>query len=1093
MFILPFAEPRKIHRNKRWTRAGATRQNRGMKVPFTRKSLLDWAGEQVVSQAERMVEDGLVRKAEYAAPRVVGSVLWNNREMKTGLRILSGGLVESECPCYVSREKGLVCSHAIAVALVLVKRATDPLRDTRYRAERRRAERLADIEDGKYIRRAAPDTAGAVPAKVRLTLDAGWREPGRRGDFPVACDLLAPGRALPAGEAPRDTPFAFDKHDGNLLFVLEDICEGPAQSRLNLQAADFINILRLHVGRSLPCADGTEVQVGDTPMTTHLQMDLDRENGELLLNAHTELPFLKTGEFPLYVVAGRDGWVYGAGHFWPLQNVLPVPYQGMYAETRIVRRPAVLRFLQQELPVLSREMRVESDLSLDLFTLDPADPSFRLVVRGSPASLSAELYAVYGDLDLVAGRPDVRGDFAQPDPGDLLRYTVRNPGREKQALEDLRATGFGGESGDALTPIVGKRNVMNFFGRDLPPLRRRGWRIEIEGRARPFLEGLDFVTPVVRIGETADAGWFEVGFGFEERGGASLSAADIQLALRKGESFVTHGGRTLLIDADAVESMNGIFSDCAGEGAGRSGFFRMDGIHAAFVKSSLDALDGVDVEDTPAWRRQADRCNRTLRIQPVPLSGGLEKILRPYQKEGVNWMRFLEENGFGGLLADEMGLGKTIQALVWLSLRRCRDEARGKPALVVCPTSLVQNWAEEAARFTPDLRVLLLSGRERHERWEDVPQRDLAVTSYALLRRDLAQYEHLNFSAVILDEAQHIKNRSSQNALAAKQLKARHRFVLTGTPMENSVSDLWSIMDFLMPGYLGVHDTFRLRYEQPIARDGGEGEKAQVRLRRKLQPFLMRRLKRDVARDLPPKIERIAGCDLTADQQAVYRELLNASRSRIRGLVSQKGFQRCRMEILAVLMRLRQVCCHLDLLKLPGLEAEQPSGKMDHFFELLDEALDGGHRVLVFSQFVAMLQILRRELDRRELAYCYLDGATRERLKVVHRFNTERSVPVFLISLKAGGTGLNLTGADMVIHFDPWWNPAVENQATDRAYRIGQRRTVYSVKLIARDTVEERVLALQRRKQDVIRATIESDDAPAQQWNWEDVRELLEM
>ncbi len=456
-------------------------------------------------------------------------------------------------------------------------------------------------------------------------------------------------------------------------------------------------------------------------------------------------------------------------------------------------------------------------------------------------------------------------------------------------------------------------------------------------------------------------------------------------------------------------------------------------------------------------------------------------------------MRFMEQNGFGALLADEMGLGKTLQTLAWLQLERTDPDAQGKPALVVCPTSLVGNWAAEARTFTPALSILVISGKDRHDLWDELKDTDLAITSYALLRRDLDNYDDHEFSALILDEAQHIKNRATQNAIAAKQLRARQRIVLTGTPMENSVSDLWSIMDFLIPGYLGAHDVFKQLYEQPIARGGLEAESAQTRLRRKLQPFLMRRLKTDVAGDLPPKIERISTCQLSPDQSTVYRELLEASRRKIASMVKKKGFNQSRMEILTLLMRLRQTCCHLDLLKLEGVKAQQPSSKLDQCFELLDEALDGGHRVLIFSQFVSMLHIIRDELEDRGIAHCYLDGSTRERMQEVHRFNTNRDIPIFLISLKAGGTGLNLTGADMVIHFDPWWNPAVENQATDRAHRIGQKRTVYSVKLITEDTVEEKVLALQKKTRAIIDATVESDEQAIKSMSWEDIEAIFDL
>jgi SNF2 family DNA or RNA helicase len=298
-------------------------------------------------------------------------------------------------------------------------------------------------------------------------------------------------------------------------------------------------------------------------------------------------------------------------------------------------------------------------------------------------------------------------------------------------------------------------------------------------------------------------------------------------------------------------------------------------------------------------------------------------------------------------------------------------------------------------------------------------------------------------------------------------------------------------MDFLMPHYLGSHDSFRHNTEIPIAQGGPEGEVAQARLRRKLQPFLMRRLKTEVARDLPPRIERIAACTLSPDQKAVYKQLIDNSRNKLTNLVAKQGFDKSRMEVLKTLLRLRQACCHLDLLRMEGLKVEAPSAKMELFFELLDEALDGGHRVLVFSQFVSMLTILRRQMEQRQIPYCYLDGSTKDRMNVVHQFNTDRKIPVFLISLKAGGVGLNLTGADMVIHFDPWWNPAVENQATDRAHRIGQKRTVYSVKLITKGTVEEKVLEMQRRKKAIIDATLATGQSGFNAMTWTDIQDLL--
>jgi SNF2 family DNA or RNA helicase len=447
-----------------------------------------------------------------------------------------------------------------------------------------------------------------------------------------------------------------------------------------------------------------------------------------------------------------------------------------------------------------------------------------------------------------------------------------------------------------------------------------------------------------------------------------------------------------------------------------------------------------------------------------------------------------------------MGLGKTLQTLAFLNgvvERMSNGKIQNSvPALIVCPTSLVFNWVNEVKKFTPKLRVLALHGPNRHSHFSEVKNSDLVVTSYALIRRDAEKYKEIEFDTVVLDEAQHIKNRQTQNAQAVKAIRAEHRVVLTGTPLENSVLDLWSIFDFLMPGYLGSAQDFRERYELPIARE--KNPEAQARLARRLRPFILRRLKTDVAKDLPPKIEQVSFCELTDDQRAVYNQILELSRKEILDAVGAQGLAKSKMVILTALLRLRQICCDLRLLKLEGNEKSgnqelrnETSGKLDAFSELLDEIIDGGHRVLVFSQFSSMLGLLREKLKTEGTEFCYLDGSTNNRGEVVERFQKTPNIPVFLISLKAGGVGLNLTGADTVVHFDPWWNPAVEDQATDRAHRIGQSKVVTSYKLITRDTVEEKILNLQTRKRELIKATLAGEAEFAEALSWEEIQELL--
>ena len=1064
-----------------------------MKLPITTKILQDWGGAVTFRDGKTLFERGLVLDATCGADRIEGTLSWGSRSIKTAARILPDHSCENLCPCRDNVERGVVCAHVIALGLALLARHNDPERERKLQEEERRARRLKEISDKAFFKRAAPGAPGALNCAVLLGLPRGWREAVATGRVPVRTFLEYRGERHPVSTVPHDVVLGLTPADEAVLFALEEIAAGSVPAELPVDLEDFLHLLALHSGRSLWEEGGRELPVNATPVATLLRVDLDHENGELLLVAHTELPFLRGAEIPTYLVTGRAGWIFGGGNFWPLEKLLPQPLWEIYRHQVVVPRTDVPRFLREEMPRLAARVRLEAEVEPDVFSFDPETPEFRLVVRGSPASLAVKLLAVYGDVELAAGQSSIKGSFAHPDPEDILRYTIRDLPAEEQALAALTRFGLAGRHGADLNAIVGTREVLNFLGTAVPALRRKGWRVEWDGRIRSVMDNAVFATPVVRI-EPDAAGWFEVRFDYDDGAGNSLSSAEIQRALRKGDAYLEQHGRTILLDAEAIRALQSVFSDCASGEGSRPGSFRLAPVYAAYAASALQALDGVDVEAPPDWLQSAAQKNRLEPMAVESLDPALERLLRPYQKDGVHWLRFLEHNRFGGILADEMGLGKTLQTLVWLTMAIAgRTGGDRKPSLVVCPTSLVDNWAAEASRFTPWLKIGTMTGADRHNRWKDLAGLDVVVTSYALMRRDIDLYAPLDFMAVILDEAQHIKNQSTQNAQAAKRLRADHRLVLTGTPIENGVSDLWSIMDFLMPGYLGSHESFHTNIEQPIAQGGPEGELAQWKLRRKLRPFLLRRLKKDVAKELPPKIERIAACALSADQKKVYVALLEDSRHKIAELVAAQGFQRSKFEILNTLLRLRQACCHLDLLKLEGLEVKEPSAKMDLFFELLDEAMDAGHRVLVFSQFVSMLTILRRDLDRRGLRYCYLDGATQERLKIVQEFNRTPAIPLFLISLKAGGTGLNLTGADMVIHYDPWWNPAVENQATDRAYRIGQKRTVYSVKLIAQDSIEERVLALQRKKQQVYNATLEDDDSAADVRNltWEDVQELL--
>jgi len=470
------------------------------------------------------------------------------------------------------------------------------------------------------------------------------------------------------------------------------------------------------------------------------------------------------------------------------------------------------------------------------------------------------------------------------------------------------------------------------------------------------------------------------------------------------------------------------------------------------------------------------------------LPATLEGVLRDYQKTGFRWLRSLASCGFGGILADDMGLGKTVQAIAFiLSLRQ--EEPEQPPALVVAPASLIYNWEAESKKFAPQLRATVVAGtkQERRELLATTTA-DILITSYPLLRRDSALYTALSFSSCFLDEAQSIKNPASLTAQCARRIKAAHRFALTGTPIENSLTELWSIFQFIMPGYLQSHKKFLKRYGstgEPAAPEGTATLAAKVR------PFILRRLKGEVLTELPPKIEHRYLSDLTLDQKKIYLAYLERLRSEAAASLQDSGFNRSRIQILAGLMRLRQICCH------PALFVDNyrgESAKLLQLRELLGEAIDGGHRILLFSQFTGMLQLIKGVLDREGYRYFYLDGATKtnERLQMVDAFNGGEA-EIFLISLKAGGTGLNLTGADVVIQYDLWWNPAVEEQAAGRAHRIGQKKVVQVIRLLARGTIEEKIYELQQKKKELIDRVIQPGETFLSAMDESDICEILEL
>jgi superfamily II DNA or RNA helicase/REP element-mobilizing transposase RayT len=1350
------------------------------------------AGWEAVQHARALLGAGKVLSSNWTPPLLKGVVQAGETSYRSGLVINSSFDVENICTCRAAREDGTICAHSVAVGLHHLKGSTPPVeaggkpgRHTGLATGRpaapavaRHPVRLARAENGE-------------PLTISVIFPPNLAESVARGRAMLVLEGTTRRGRGPLNALVKAGPFALAPEDARLLDAAELAAGGDTPGMMQLPAKDFLALLphlaghpRLSIGR-------------DQPLT------VSREPAPLPLRAALE----DTGEITLWLKPGtRVPQVFGDGaNAWALTEVKAAPGRpettgtaaGRATRTtlaplalapqfrevlqREIRLPRtqVPQFLSQDWPRLAAVSPVECNFRLEDFQLSPQAPKFILNLAGGLAQLSGTLQCAYGPRIMTVGVTAKEESAWLPDPANPRRYSTRDLGSEHKAYMRLRAAGFTGPNAQGQWQLTGQDQVVAFFAREFPRLERE-WQVALEERLERSTEkNFERITPEFRVLPSGEQ-WFDLEVGFKSGTGERFSAADIQQLLRGGGRKLRNG-KFALIDSGAVEELQEVLLDCAPQqraGTTDPGVtrYRMGTEQAGFLDATLQE-QGFTVAAPPQWREQVRQQTGEAKLVCPPL-GSLDAVLRPYQKHGVAWLRFLRDNRFGGVLADEMGLGKTLQVLTHLStivgrasrpssnfpapapvavlqaktkrdaeptartvsgegdnnedgrdarptlamfkafdpsrpasvslrhlphwrqdgttyfvtyrlgdslpaekigrwqaerdawiaehprpwtaelaeefhdrfgerLNRWLDAGEGscllkrpdlaeivegslrhfdseryvldwfvvmpnhvhalvtplasfelgqilqgwrsftahqinklagrtgplwqdevfdhivrssaawekfadyirknpanarltagqyrvghgsgvrgeertapvlsapgsasvrpektynedgrdaRPTLVICPTSLVFNWAAEAAKFTPELRVLTLNGPDRHADFGRIPQSDLVITSYALIRRDAERYRGLEFDTVVLDEAQHIKNRQTQNAVAVKSIRSAHRLVLTGTPLENSVLDLWSLYDFLMPGYLGTAQDFRERYELPITKEKDAASIA--RLAKRVKPFLLRRLKRDVAKDLPAKLEQVAWCDLTQEQATVYQQLLSHTRKEVLAAVGEQGLAKSRMLVLTALLRLRQVCCDLRLLKPADErgagEADAPaadtSGKLQLFGELLDEIVDGGHRVLVFSQFTSMLALLREELAARELDHCYLDGSTKDRGAVVERFQGDETVPVFLISLKAGGVGLNLTGADTVIHFDPWWNPAVEDQATDRAHRIGQTRVVTNYKLITRGTVEEKILNLQRKKREIIAATLTGEEAFAESLSWDEIQELL--
>jgi superfamily II DNA or RNA helicase len=675
------------------------------------------------------------------------------------------------------------------------------------------------------------------------------------------------------------------------------------------------------------------------------------------------------------------------------------------------------------------------------------------------------------------------------------RFLLRNADDEQRAAETLREFGWRPIKANTYDPIPHWELTPSKLPRVVRELLGSGWHVEAEGKV--YRRSGKF-----KIDVTSGIDWFELHGRVDFGDGVTAPLPALLAALRRGENLVKLDDGTYGMLPEEWLSKYGLLA----------GLGEVKDDHLVFKKSQLGVLDALLMSQPEAsfdetFARASEELRNFQGIKPLEPPKGFIGELRPYQCEGLGWISFLEKFNFGGCLADCMGLGKTVQVLAWLEMRRqlrersgssLQTEGNGKrkqppkggtpnipPSLVVVPKSLVFNWKQEAAKFAPKLRVLDHTGQERGNLAEQLNDYDLILTTYGTLRNDAVEFKDVKFDYIILDEAQAIKNADTVSSKAARLLKGNHRLALSGTPIENHLGELWSLFDFLNPGMLGAASVFKLTGNAARNPD----DETRKLLSQALRPFILRRTKEQVAKDLPPKLEQTLFCELEPAQRKLYDELKEHYRSSLLGRIESEGINKSKILILEALLRLRQAACHPGLID--AKRSKDSSAKLDMLLPQLLEVIDEGHKVLVFSQFTSFLSILKEHLDAEGVTYEYLDGRTRDRQARVERFQNDEECKLFLISLKAGGLGLNLTAAEYVFLLDPWWNPAVEAQAIDRAHRIGQTQQVFAYRLIAKGTVEEKVLELQNTKRDLADAIISADNSLIRNLGKEDLELLL--
>ncbi|MBK1884157.1 DEAD/DEAH box helicase [Luteolibacter pohnpeiensis] len=1005
---------------------------------WTEQWLRGAASWKAFKEGKMLVDAGAVTDAKKGSSGWQANVRVGKRTFRVRVKASSATNIETLCGCPENRATGALCAHGVAAGLAAI--AGIPAKESKPNESAAPQSKSVD----PAIRQKLPGGAGSA---WQVVLPPTWREMLRRG----RC-----AGSLHAAEGELSTA---DEKLSEWLFANGQTGKPPLHFNLaGNEAARFLELLPEHpriVGgkeqTNLDCRSGALIPLGK----------VEREAEKVRIQASGAELFQ----------VGEQWWRMEPNGFAQIGNGEPAEEMSKVMAAlgagRGVQIP-IERFLDR-LNDWQEWLQLPTGSWVEQLHFIPAAPQFELAIEGNLKRVEVELRVSYRGAALqeillpsYPGLPVLEAD----------RCEIRNWQSERKAVERLEKIGFAMAGARGI--LIGEASIQDFLFKHLGVLEN-DWKLVLGDRFQAAKKQIVFVEPNIEVlGSGED--WLSFDLRFETNDRSVISMGEIKRLLRGGNSG---SGKRVVLSSEVEELINPLIeeSDLRQEGGHFVAPARTGELILELRKNIDKSKNNIDLESYSQFES--------------PRS--LVASMRSYQSLGSGWLMDRLNRFGGGLLADDMGLGKTMQSIAVIEKLFQNNQSTGV-VMVVATASLLGNWKAEFGKFAPNRVVRVLHGQGRESVQKQVADGEVILTSFGTLSRDLAWHLKRSYEAVIVDEASLMRNPDTDHAKALFKLDAKGRVALTGTPIENGIRDLWSIFRFVQPGWLGTREQFKERYEQPLA--AGEGAAVMNRLKVKTAPFMLRRTKEEVAPELPSKIFVDEFCDLSSEQQAVYRDLLVEGRKRVEVTRDSGNAGAARMQVLTALLRLRQTCCDLSLLqneRFDRLNLGKRSAKLERLMELLDEAVSGNHKVLIFSQFQKQLLEIEKCLIERDIGCLRLDGQTRNRQQLVDRFQSADGPPVFLISLKAGGYGLNLTAADIVVHFDPWWNPAAEAQATDRAHRIGQTRPVTVYRMLTRGTVEEKVVRLQAKKKELAAAVDETGGGDASGWSDSELRNLLEI